>query len=317
MKTHYDILGVAPDADYNTIKTAYRKAVKAHHPDLHLGNASAERLSRRIIAAHTVLKNAERRSRYDEYLRRRKKGRRLSLMTGLASAFVVASGALIIMSMVWRQEVRLPVPISPGGDARAIAKADNQPPQAAVAETPSASAAMTPASAASDDPEEQDIPAELMQPDPEPAVAEQAPAAPPQQTAAREAPEKADAADPMPPLIPEQLQALAEAGRANPADAKPEMAAGETASAQSAPSVAAPVQSPQAETELTQQPAKQEQAESRPAEPVTPTGTVQQTTADAQREAPKAESASEGAASPGAQVTAQSASAAEPPEVDR
>ncbi|WP_316207979.1 J domain-containing protein, partial [Bradyrhizobium sp. SZCCHNR3008] len=34
MKTHYEVLGVSPCADIETIKQAFRKAVKAHHPDL-------------------------------------------------------------------------------------------------------------------------------------------------------------------------------------------------------------------------------------------------------------------------------------------
>ncbi|MDU1691790.1 MAG: J domain-containing protein, partial [Bradyrhizobium sp.] len=34
MKTHYQVLGVSPRADLDTIKRAFRRAAKAHHPDL-------------------------------------------------------------------------------------------------------------------------------------------------------------------------------------------------------------------------------------------------------------------------------------------
>ena len=52
MMTLYDVLGVSPDADPETIKQAFRKAVKAHHPDLQGGDAAA---SRRVITANASL----------------------------------------------------------------------------------------------------------------------------------------------------------------------------------------------------------------------------------------------------------------------
>ena len=33
-KNYYDVLGVAKDADLNTIKKAYRKLVRQYHPDV-------------------------------------------------------------------------------------------------------------------------------------------------------------------------------------------------------------------------------------------------------------------------------------------
>src|SRR5260370_1014023 len=41
MKTLYDILGVHPDDDSERLKAAFRKAVKACHPDLNLGDPDA------------------------------------------------------------------------------------------------------------------------------------------------------------------------------------------------------------------------------------------------------------------------------------
>src|SRR5262249_35043109 len=123
-----------PDADYQAIKAAYRKAVKAYHPDLHIGDAAAEHLSRRIIAAHTVLKDAERRTRYDEYLRRRQKGFRLTVMTGLASAVVVAGGSLALLSVLLKPDARH---VTPAFDppAATTVKADRLQQEAAETDT--------------------------------------------------------------------------------------------------------------------------------------------------------------------------------------
>jgi tetratricopeptide (TPR) repeat protein len=86
MKTHYDVLGVSPEADAETIKAAYRRALKEHHPDLHDGNDVAEARSKAIIDAYTFLKDADRRSIYDERLKSgRQQRRRLFLITLLAS----------------------------------------------------------------------------------------------------------------------------------------------------------------------------------------------------------------------------------------
>lgn len=64
--THYQILGVAPDATEEEIKAAYRKLSKLYHPDstsLPLGIAAARFM--RLKEAHTVLTTPERRRFYD------------------------------------------------------------------------------------------------------------------------------------------------------------------------------------------------------------------------------------------------------------
>ncbi|MFP9191701.1 J domain-containing protein [Natrialbaceae archaeon A-CW1-1] len=33
MESHYDVLGVSPDADLDEIRAAYRRLLKRHHPD--------------------------------------------------------------------------------------------------------------------------------------------------------------------------------------------------------------------------------------------------------------------------------------------
>ena len=56
------ILEVEVDADFKTIRTAYRQLAKQHHPDLKQGDKAAEARFREIQAAYDVLKRAEERN---------------------------------------------------------------------------------------------------------------------------------------------------------------------------------------------------------------------------------------------------------------
>lgn len=55
------VLEVDADADFRTIRTAYRQLAKQHHPDLKQGDKEAEARFREIQAAYDVLKKAEER----------------------------------------------------------------------------------------------------------------------------------------------------------------------------------------------------------------------------------------------------------------
>ena len=67
--TYYDVLNVPCDATEEEIKTAYRNMLKAFHPDYYTGDkVFAENMTRRIVEAYSVLKDAERRRRYDDAL---------------------------------------------------------------------------------------------------------------------------------------------------------------------------------------------------------------------------------------------------------
>lgn len=57
----YDDLGVAPDASEDEIAAAYRRAAKKHHPDAGGDPAKFQRAQ----AAATILRDAEKRARYD------------------------------------------------------------------------------------------------------------------------------------------------------------------------------------------------------------------------------------------------------------
>ena len=55
------VLELDSDADFKTIRTAYRQLAKQHHPDLKQGDKEAEARFREIQAAYDVLKAAEER----------------------------------------------------------------------------------------------------------------------------------------------------------------------------------------------------------------------------------------------------------------
>lgn len=62
---HYAVLGVAPDADKNTIKAAYRSLCRRYHPDLNPGDARAHAAFERVRLAYRVLTDTGERERYD------------------------------------------------------------------------------------------------------------------------------------------------------------------------------------------------------------------------------------------------------------
>ena len=68
MKTLYDLLGARTDDDAETLKKAFREAVKATHPDLHTDDPDAPSRFRMIVAANAILRDTKRRVAYDRLL---------------------------------------------------------------------------------------------------------------------------------------------------------------------------------------------------------------------------------------------------------
>jgi curved DNA-binding protein len=64
-KDYYKILGVARNATEKEIKAAYRKLARQHHPDANQGDKKAEDKIKEINEAYEVLKDAEKRKRFD------------------------------------------------------------------------------------------------------------------------------------------------------------------------------------------------------------------------------------------------------------
>ncbi|MBO0800306.1 MAG: DnaJ domain-containing protein, partial [Blastocatellia bacterium] len=68
MTSLYDLLGARADDDEQAIKKAFRKAVRANHPDLHPDDPDAVLRFRRIITASAILRDPKQRAAYDELL---------------------------------------------------------------------------------------------------------------------------------------------------------------------------------------------------------------------------------------------------------
>jgi DnaJ-class molecular chaperone len=65
MEDPYKVLGVEREASAETIRAAYRKLAKRHHPDLNPGKKDAEERFKAINAAYAILGDAEKRARFD------------------------------------------------------------------------------------------------------------------------------------------------------------------------------------------------------------------------------------------------------------
>jgi curved DNA-binding protein CbpA/Flp pilus assembly protein TadD len=74
MKSLYDLLGARENDDADALKRAFRRAIKASHPDLHPGDPNAAERFREIIDANAYLRDAKRRATYDLLLQRARQG---------------------------------------------------------------------------------------------------------------------------------------------------------------------------------------------------------------------------------------------------
>ena len=64
---YYEILGINKDASEAEIKSAFRKAAKQYHPDLHPGDAEAEKKFKEINEAYEVLSDPQKKAQYDQF----------------------------------------------------------------------------------------------------------------------------------------------------------------------------------------------------------------------------------------------------------
>lgn len=66
-RDYYEVLGIGKGASEDEIKKAYRKMAKQYHPDLHPGDKEAEANFKEVNEAYSVLCDADKKARYDQY----------------------------------------------------------------------------------------------------------------------------------------------------------------------------------------------------------------------------------------------------------
>jgi molecular chaperone DnaJ len=66
-RDYYEVLGVSKDATETDIKKAYRKLALKYHPDKNPGNKEAEDKFKEAAEAYEVLRDSNKRSRYDQF----------------------------------------------------------------------------------------------------------------------------------------------------------------------------------------------------------------------------------------------------------
>ena len=63
---YYDILKVSKTASEQEIRASYKKLIKKYHPDIYSGNHEyAEKITKELNDAYTILSNSESRKEYD------------------------------------------------------------------------------------------------------------------------------------------------------------------------------------------------------------------------------------------------------------
>ena len=66
-RDYYEVLGVERSAGEAELKKAYRKLAKKYHPDVNPGDADAEAKFKEATEAYTVLSDADKRRKYDQF----------------------------------------------------------------------------------------------------------------------------------------------------------------------------------------------------------------------------------------------------------
>ena len=66
-RDYYEVLGIGRDADDAAIKKAYRQMAKKYHPDVNPGDKDAEEKFKEVNEAYSVLSDAQKRARYDQF----------------------------------------------------------------------------------------------------------------------------------------------------------------------------------------------------------------------------------------------------------
>jgi curved DNA-binding protein CbpA len=96
MRTLYDLLDALPEDDAESLRAAFRKAVKANYPDNNPGDPDAPLRFRRIVRANAILSDERQRATYDRLLAVARRQRRLKFgIAGAAFSVALLGGCLL------------------------------------------------------------------------------------------------------------------------------------------------------------------------------------------------------------------------------
>lgn len=99
MDTLYDLLGALPHDGADSLRTAFRRAVKGAHPDLRPGDPDAAVKFRQIVRANEILADPEQRAAYDHLLTLAQIEKNRALVHPIAAkVHKVASGIMALAS---------------------------------------------------------------------------------------------------------------------------------------------------------------------------------------------------------------------------
>lgn len=94
METLYDLLGALPRDDAEELRSAFRRAVKGVHPDLHPGDPLAGQKFREIVRANDILTDQDQRAAYDHLLDLARKEQRQR--TSFKAIHKAAAGVVVL-----------------------------------------------------------------------------------------------------------------------------------------------------------------------------------------------------------------------------
>jgi molecular chaperone DnaJ len=86
----YQVLAIDRRAKDRQIKVAFRAMAMTCHPDLHGGDKGAEQRFKEVYSAYAILRDPERRARYD---RAWASGRRPTVLATMAASFLLTLGS--------------------------------------------------------------------------------------------------------------------------------------------------------------------------------------------------------------------------------
>jgi curved DNA-binding protein CbpA len=100
MKTLYELIGALPEDDADELRAAFRRAVKARHPDFNPDDPEAPREFRRIVRANAILSDPRQREAYDRLLENARRQQRQRSKRGMLLAGARRLGVDAMVSAV-------------------------------------------------------------------------------------------------------------------------------------------------------------------------------------------------------------------------